>query len=258
MPLDSVGVQLLLTLGVSLILFYGGLNLAFSVLRPVAARARAPGRARRRHHRADHRLGGRARVRPPHRGGAAHRRRPRAHRPGHPHPALRAPAHPGEGGADRRRGVRAERRHRRRARARARRLRDRGRRLAGLAARGVPGRPRHLHRARGGLRHRPGLRDLHQAGRDLAGVADGRRAPRGRRGVLHDRLRRRQRLPRRLPRRADRRQHGRARARDALAPRDGDAALHRGVRGHRRHLRLPHARREPAVRDDRRTRPCPP
>jgi cell volume regulation protein A len=35
-PLDSVGVQLLLTLGVSLILFYGGLNLAFSVLRPVA------------------------------------------------------------------------------------------------------------------------------------------------------------------------------------------------------------------------------
>ena len=36
LPLDSVGVQLLLTLGVSLILFYGGLNLAFSVLRPVA------------------------------------------------------------------------------------------------------------------------------------------------------------------------------------------------------------------------------
>ena len=35
LPLDSVGVQLLLTLGVSLILFYGGLNLAFSVLRPV-------------------------------------------------------------------------------------------------------------------------------------------------------------------------------------------------------------------------------
>jgi len=36
LPLDSIGVQLLLTLGVSLILFYGGLNLAFSVLRPVA------------------------------------------------------------------------------------------------------------------------------------------------------------------------------------------------------------------------------
>lgn len=36
LPLDSVGVQLLLTLGVSLILFYGGLGLAFSVLRPVA------------------------------------------------------------------------------------------------------------------------------------------------------------------------------------------------------------------------------
>jgi len=36
LPPDSVGVQILLTLGVSLILFYGGLNLAFSVLRPVA------------------------------------------------------------------------------------------------------------------------------------------------------------------------------------------------------------------------------
>jgi cell volume regulation protein A len=35
-PLDSLGVQLLLTLGVSLILCYGGLGLAFSVLRPVA------------------------------------------------------------------------------------------------------------------------------------------------------------------------------------------------------------------------------
>ena len=35
-PLDSVGVQLLLTLGVSLILFYGGLGLALSVLKPVA------------------------------------------------------------------------------------------------------------------------------------------------------------------------------------------------------------------------------
>jgi potassium/hydrogen antiporter len=35
-PLDSIGVQLLLTLGVSLILFYGGLGLALSVLRPVA------------------------------------------------------------------------------------------------------------------------------------------------------------------------------------------------------------------------------
>jgi cell volume regulation protein A len=36
LPLDSVAVQLLLTLGVSLILFYGGLGLAFSILRPVA------------------------------------------------------------------------------------------------------------------------------------------------------------------------------------------------------------------------------
>jgi cell volume regulation protein A len=36
LPLESVGVQILLTLGVSMILFYGGLGLAFSVLRPVA------------------------------------------------------------------------------------------------------------------------------------------------------------------------------------------------------------------------------
>ena len=36
LPLGSAAVQILLTLGVSLILFYGGLGLAFSVLRPVA------------------------------------------------------------------------------------------------------------------------------------------------------------------------------------------------------------------------------
>jgi cell volume regulation protein A len=36
LPLDSVGVQILLTLGVSMILFYGGLGLSFGVLRPVA------------------------------------------------------------------------------------------------------------------------------------------------------------------------------------------------------------------------------
>jgi potassium/hydrogen antiporter len=35
-PFTSIGVQLLLTLGVSFILFYGGLGLALSVLRPVA------------------------------------------------------------------------------------------------------------------------------------------------------------------------------------------------------------------------------
>jgi potassium/hydrogen antiporter len=36
LPLGSVAVQILLTLGVSVILFYGGLGLAFSILRPVA------------------------------------------------------------------------------------------------------------------------------------------------------------------------------------------------------------------------------
>jgi potassium/hydrogen antiporter len=37
LPLDSLGVQLLLTLGASFILFYGGLGLSLRVLRPVAA-----------------------------------------------------------------------------------------------------------------------------------------------------------------------------------------------------------------------------
>jgi potassium/hydrogen antiporter len=36
LPLDEVAIQILLTLGVSMILFHGGLGLAFSVLRPVA------------------------------------------------------------------------------------------------------------------------------------------------------------------------------------------------------------------------------
>jgi cell volume regulation protein A len=36
LPLDSVGVQLLFTLGVSLILFYGGLGLSVAILQPVA------------------------------------------------------------------------------------------------------------------------------------------------------------------------------------------------------------------------------
>ena len=36
LPLDEVAVQILLTLGVSMILFHGGLGLSFSVLRPVA------------------------------------------------------------------------------------------------------------------------------------------------------------------------------------------------------------------------------
>ena len=34
-PLDSIGAQLLFTLGVSLILFYGGLNLSLGVLQRV-------------------------------------------------------------------------------------------------------------------------------------------------------------------------------------------------------------------------------
>lgn len=37
LPLDSVAIQILLTLGVSMILFHGGLGLSFAVLRPVVA-----------------------------------------------------------------------------------------------------------------------------------------------------------------------------------------------------------------------------
>ena len=38
-PLDSIGAQLLFTLGVSMILFYGGLNLSLPVLRRVWVRS---------------------------------------------------------------------------------------------------------------------------------------------------------------------------------------------------------------------------
>ena len=64
LPLDSVGVQILLTLGVSMILFYGGLGLAFSVLRPVAVGLELSRRARGPAHSGGDRLGRRARVRP--------------------------------------------------------------------------------------------------------------------------------------------------------------------------------------------------
>ena len=45
-PLDSIGAQLLFTLGVSLILFYGGLNLSLAVLRTGLGRARDARRSR--------------------------------------------------------------------------------------------------------------------------------------------------------------------------------------------------------------------
>ena len=58
-PLDSLGAQLLFTLGVSLILFYGGLSLSLTVLRKRLDRARAAGRPRRG---ADRGRGGRDRA----------------------------------------------------------------------------------------------------------------------------------------------------------------------------------------------------
>ena len=87
-PLDSLGAQLVFTLGVSTILFYGGLNLSLEILRKVwlslgllavlgvivtavitgAAAALVFGL--------------------PVRAGPAHRRGALPHRPGHPHPAL--------------------------------------------------------------------------------------------------------------------------------------------------------------------------
>ena len=46
-PIDSLGAQLMFTLGVSMILFYGGLSLSLPVLRKVWVAPRAAGPARR-------------------------------------------------------------------------------------------------------------------------------------------------------------------------------------------------------------------
>ena len=146
-PLDSTGAELLLTLGVSFILFHGGLQLSArsSAASPsdwrcspfpgVVVTALVAG------------LGRGARLRRAILDGAPHRRGARADRPGDPHPALRPHRDPPEDRADGDRGVRAERRDRRRARARPRRRRARAAtaRSAEPVAR-LPRGPRHLDR----------------------------------------------------------------------------------------------------------------
>ena len=111
-PLDSTGAELLLTLGVSFILFYGGLQLSVGVLSRVAVGLGLLAVPGRRDHRARDRYGRVDRLRHPVLDGAAHRRRRRAHRSGDPDPALRAHRDSPEDRADGHRGVGAERRHR--------------------------------------------------------------------------------------------------------------------------------------------------
>ena len=93
--------QLVFTLGVSTILFYGGLNLSLEILRKVwlslGLLAVVGVIVDRGHH--GHRGG--ARLRPALRAGPAHRRGALPHRPGHPHPALHRLAAAAEGRADR-------------------------------------------------------------------------------------------------------------------------------------------------------------
>ena len=214
-PLDSLAAQLVFTLGVSTILFYGGLNLSLEILRKVwlslgllsvvgvivtavitgAAAALVFGL--------------------PFEQGLLIGRRALPHRPGHPHPALHRLAAAAEGGADRGRRVGLQRPDRRGAGARHRRRAGLRAELADRAGGRLrrPARPQ--HRGRRPRRHRAVGRHLEPPHGDLARVVGDRRAG-GRRDVLRlARLRRRQRLPRRLPRRADRRQHEDARALDA-------------------------------------------
>ena len=218
-PLDSMGAQLLLSLGVSFILFHGGLQLSTRVLSGVAVGLTllaVPGvvlTALIAGSVAAHRLRPAAHVRP------AHRRRARADRSRDPDPALRADRTAPEGLADDHRGVRAQRSDGRGARARGRRRRPLGRRVAhaplqdfvvnlaistalgvvfGIVLSAAVSSRRAGHLARVGCDRGDG--------RDL------------RRVLLH-RLGRRQRLSRCVHRRPDRRQHGAARARDALGAR---------------------------------------
>ena len=64
-PFDSLGAQLIFTLGVSLILFYGGLSLSLPILRKVWLSLDAARRAGRGHHRADRGRHRALRLRPP-------------------------------------------------------------------------------------------------------------------------------------------------------------------------------------------------
>ena len=113
-----------------------------------------------------------------------------------------------------------------------------GRELADRAGRGLRRPARAEHRGRRARRHRALGGDLEPPHGDLARVVGDRGAGRRRHVLRLARLRRRQRLPGRLPGRADRRQHEAARALDARRaqprPPDHDAQPRR----HRDDLRL--------------------
>ena len=64
-PFESLGAQLIFTLGVSLILFYGGLSLSLPILRKVWMSLGAARRAGRGHHRARRGRDRALRLRPP-------------------------------------------------------------------------------------------------------------------------------------------------------------------------------------------------
>ena len=158
-PFDSLGAQLIFTLGVSLILFYGGLS-------PVAAdAARACGcRSACSPCRACVLtalvvgVDGALRVRPAVGHGTPRRRGAVADRSGDPDPAVRALAAEAEGGADGDRRVGLQRPDRRGARAHPGRRRAHRERLGRRPGKRLPRRPRHQHgdrdrgrgRARGG------------------------------------------------------------------------------------------------------------
>ena len=104
-PLDSLGAQLLFTLGVSLILFYGGLNLSLPVLRKVwigLGLLVVPGVVLTAAVVSVHGAPG---LRPGLDRRAADGRGARADRPGDPDPAVRALAAAAQGRADGRRRV---------------------------------------------------------------------------------------------------------------------------------------------------------
>ena len=120
-PLDSIGAQLIFTLGVSLILFYGGLNLSLGRAAPGLGRARDARPPGGGPDRGDHRRRRPSRLRPVLDRGAADGGGALPHRPGDPDPAVRPLAAATEGRPDGGRRVGVQRPDRSGARARARR-----------------------------------------------------------------------------------------------------------------------------------------
>ena len=151
-PLESLGAQLLFTLGVSLILFYGGLNLSLPVLSRVwigLGLLVVPGVVLTTVVIGDRGVCG---VRHLVDGGAVDGRGARADRPGDPDPAVRALAAARQGRPDRGGRVGLQRPDRRGARPGAGGRAAQRRRLARAPGGGVRGGPRDQHGDRDGRR----------------------------------------------------------------------------------------------------------